>query len=343
MGNAHVDLKYFVDCDPAELGINEMVYYPILKGLVEKAAGDNEALKNLIKENEALLVVKHLLVEDVIATINYITGLRYDIGTVDNIDHLGNRRVRSVGELLQNQFRIGIARLERVVRERMQIQKDNEPPTPQSLINIRPVTSAVKEFFGSSQLSQFMDETNPIAELTHKRKLSALGPGGLNRDRASFEVRDVHYTHYSRMCPIETPEGQNIGLINSLSSYARVNEYGFIEAPYRRVDKVNHRVTDEVVYMAADEEDRYRVAQANEPLDENGWFEKERVLMRYRDDIAEVNRDEIDSFRSSKTTIPTVRSWAPTCNVRQCRCSNPKRLSSAPASSINSRTIPALW
>ena len=294
MGNAHVDLKYFVDCDPAELGINEMVYYPILKGLIEKAAGDKEQLKNLIKENEALLVVKHLLVEDVIATINYITGLRYNIGSVDNIDHLGNRRVRSVGELLQNQFRIGIARLERVVRERMQIQKDNEPPTPQSLINIRPVTSAVKEFFGSSQLSQFMDETNPIAELTHKRKLSALGPGGLNRDRASFEVRDVHYTHYSRMCPIETPEGQNIGLINSLSSYARVNEYGFIEAPYRRVDKENHRVTDEVVYMAADEEDRYKVAQANEPLDENGWFEKERVLMRYQDDIAEVSRDEID-------------------------------------------------
>ena len=294
MGNAHVNLKGFIDCDPGELGINEMVYYPILKGLIEKAAGDGEALKTLIKENEALLVVKHMLVEDVIATINYITGLRYGIGFVDNIDHLGNRRVRSVGELLQNQFRIGIARLERVVRERMQIQKDNEPPTPQSLINIRPVTSAVKEFFGSSQLSQFMDETNPIAELTHKRKLSALGPGGLNRDRASFDVRDVHYTHYSRMCPIETPEGQNIGLINSLSSYARINEYGFIEAPYRKVDKENHRVTDEVVYMAADEEDRYRVAQANEPLDENGWFEKERVLMRYRDDIAEVHRDEID-------------------------------------------------
>lgn len=306
IGNAHVSLASYVDCDPKQLGINEMVYYPILKTLLEKAGGDMEQLKRLIVENESLLVVKHLLINDVIATINYITGLRYGIGDVDNIDHLGNRRVRSVGELLQNQFRIGIARLERVVRERMQIQKDNESPTPQSLINIRPVTSAVKEFFGSSQLSQFMDETNPIAELTHKRKLSALGPGGLNRDRASFEVRDVHYTHYSRMCPIETPEGQNIGLINSLSSYARINEYGFIEAPYRKVDKINHRVTDEVRYMAADEEDRYRVAQANEPLDENNWFVKERVLMRYRDDIAEVSRDEIDYMDVSPRQMISV-------------------------------------
>ncbi|HIW04622.1 MAG TPA: DNA-directed RNA polymerase subunit beta [Firmicutes bacterium] len=306
IGNAHVSLAGYIDCDPKELGITEMVYYPILKTLIDKANGDMQQLKQLIVENEALLVVKHLLINDVIATINYITGLRYNVGYVDNIDHLGNRRVRSVGELLQNQFRIGIARLERVVRERMQIQKDNESPTPQSLINIRPVTSAVKEFFGSSQLSQFMDETNPIAELTHKRKLSALGPGGLNRDRASFEVRDVHYTHYSRMCPIETPEGQNIGLINSLSSYARINEYGFIEAPYRRVDKEHHRVTDEVRYMAADEEDRYRVAQANEPLDENNWFVNSRVLMRYRDNIAEVSSDEIDYMDVSPRQMISV-------------------------------------
>jgi len=306
IGNAHVDLAGYVDCDPAELGITEKVYFPILKNLIAKANGDMETLKNLIRENVDLLSVKHLLINDVIATINYIMGLRYGVGTVDNIDHLGNRRVRSVGELLQNQFRIGIARLERVVKERMQIQKDNEPPTPQTLINIRPVSSAIKEFFGSSQLSQFMDESNPIAELTHKRKLSALGPGGLNRDRASFDVRDVHYSHYSRMCPIETPEGQNIGLINSLSSYARINEYGFIEAPYRYVDKENKKVTDKVVYMAADEEDRYRVAQASEPLDENGWFENERVLMRFREDIAEVSRDDIDYMDVSPRQMISV-------------------------------------
>ena len=306
MGNRHVDIAGYVDFDYKELGINEKVYYPALKRLIDQAAGDKETLKKLIAENVDLLIVKHLLVDDVIATINYISGLRYDVGYCDNIDHLGNRRVRSVGELLQNQFRIGIARLERVVRERMQIQNDAEPPTPQNLINIRPVTSAIKEFFGSSQLSQFMDESNPIAELTHKRKLSALGPGGLNRERASFEVRDVHYSHYSRMCPIETPEGQNIGLINSLYSYARINEYGFIEAPYRRVDKVNHRVTDEVHYLAADEEDRYVVAMANEPLDENNWFVNERVMMRYRDDIAERYREDIDYMDVSPRQMISV-------------------------------------
>ncbi len=301
MGNRQVDLKGYVDCAPDELGIHEKVYYPVLRSLMEEAAGNAEELKELIKQNADRLVAKHLLVDDVVATINYLIGLRYGVGYVDNIDHLGNRRVRSVGELLQNQFRIGIARLERVIRERMQIQNEAEV-SPQSLINIRPIASAIKEFFGSSQLSQFMDESNPIAELTHKRKLSALGPGGLNRERASFEVRDVHYTHYSRMCPIETPEGQNIGLISSLSSYARINEYGFIEAPYRKVEKVldadgnvvNGKVTDTVEYMPADEEDRYRVAQAGEPLDENGCFVNNRVLMRYREDISEVDRTDID-------------------------------------------------
>ena len=293
LGNHHVDARDYLGCDPKEIGLNEKVYFPVLNAFVEASKGDKDVLKKLCVENIDKLIVKHILIDDIVATINYIIGLRYGIGYCDNIDHLGNRRVRSVGELLQNQFRIGISRLERVVRERMQIQNEADV-TPTSLINIRPVSSAIKEFFGSSQLSQFMDETNPIAELTHKRKLSALGPGGLNRERASFEVRDVHYTHYSRMCPIETPEGQNIGLISSLSAYARINEYGFIEAPYRRVDKVNKRVTDEVHYLAADEEDRYRVAQATEPLDENNWFKNERVLMRYYDDISEKSRDEID-------------------------------------------------
>ncbi len=305
-GNRHVDIAAFVDFDCEELGINEKVYYPALRRLMDQANGDEQLLKALIAANVERLIVKHLLPDDVIATVNYITGLRYDIGYCDNIDHLGNRRVRSVGELLQNQFRIGISRIERVVKERMQIQSDNEPSTPSTLINTRPLTSAIKEFFGSSQLSQFMDESNPIAELTHKRKLSALGPGGLNRDRAGFDVRDVHYTHYSRMCPIETPEGQNIGLINSLSSYARINRYGFIEAPYRKVDKVNKRVTDEVHYLAADEEDRYVVAMATEPLDENNWFVNERVMMRYRDDIAERYRDDIDYMDVSPRQMISV-------------------------------------
>ena len=305
IGNHHVDLAPYIDCDPEDLGVSEKVYWSVLKELLEEAGGDGEKLKTLVANNVDRLVVKHLLVDDVIATINYITGLRYGIGFCDNIDHLGNRRVRSVGELLQNQFRIGIARLERVIRERMQIQSDADL-TPQTLINIRPVSSSIKEFFGSSQLSQFMDESNPIAELTHKRKLSALGPGGLNRERASFEVRDVHYSHYSRICPIETPEGQNIGLISSLSAYARINRYGFIEAPYRRVDKVNHKVTDTVDYLPADEEDRYIVAQANEPLDENGWFAHERVLARYRDDIGEHPRDDIDYVDVSPRQMVSV-------------------------------------
>ncbi|MDR2201165.1 MAG: DNA-directed RNA polymerase subunit beta [Clostridiales bacterium] len=305
IGNAAVDLAEYIDVDPLSIGINEKVYYPVLHRLIERAKGDRKALADLCAQNKDRLIVRHILVDDIIATINYILGLRYGIGQCDNIDHLGNRRVRSVGELLQNQFRVGIARLERVVRERMQIQKEDDA-TPASLINIRPVSSAIKEFFGSSQLSQFMDEVNPIAELTHKRKLSALGPGGLNRERASFEVRDVHYTHYSRMCPIETPEGQNIGLISSLSSYARINEYGFIEAPYRRVDKINKRVTDEVHYLAADEEDRYSVAQATEPLDENGWFVNERVLMRRYDDISEKPRDEIDYMDVSPRQMISV-------------------------------------
>lgn len=307
-GNNMVELNGYVACNPKDLGINEMVHYPTLKKLIDEAEGSEEVLMGLIAKNVDNLIVKHILIDDVIATVNYLIGLRYEIGSVDNIDHLANRRVRSVGELLQNQFRIGIARLERVIRERMQIQSDAEL-TPQNLINIRPVSSAIKEFFGSSQLSQFMDETNPIAELTHKRKLSALGPGGLNRERASFEVRDVHYTHYSRLCPIETPEGQNIGLISSLSSYARINEYGFIEAPYRMVDKKNKRVVpgpEGVRYLAADEEDRYRVAQATEPLDENGWFVNERVLMRYREDIAEISRDEIDYIDVSPRQMISV-------------------------------------
>ncbi len=307
IGNRHVELAEYVGFDCTSLGVNEKkAYYPVLKRVLDMANGNENELKQLIMQNADQIVVKHLLIDDVLATINYISGLKYGIGYCDNIDHLGNRRVRSVGELLQNQFRIGIARLERVVRERMQSQSDAEPPTPQTLINIRPVTSAIKEFFGSSQLSQFMDESNPIAELTHKRKLSALGPGGLNRERASFEVRDVHYSHYSRMCPIETPEGQNIGLINSLSSYARINQYGFIEAPYRKVDKLNHRVTDEVQYLSADEEDRYVVAMANEPLDENNWFVNERVMMRYRDDIAERYREDIDYMDVSPRQMISV-------------------------------------
>ncbi len=305
MGNYHVDLDDYIGSDPRKIGINEKVYYPVLKKLIDMADGDKELLLRLCQGAKDRLIVKHLLIEDVMATINYILGLRFKVGFCDNIDHLGNRRVRSVGELLQNQFRIGIARLERVIRERMQIQNEADV-TPATLINIRPISSAIKEFFGSSQLSQFMDETNPIAELTHKRKLSALGPGGLNRERASFEVRDVHYTHYSRMCPIETPEGQNIGLISSLSSYARINEYGFIEAPYCRVDRVNKRVTDEVHYLSADEEDRYRVAQATEPLDQNNWFVNERVLMRHYEDISERPRDEIDFIDVSPRQMISV-------------------------------------
>ncbi len=284
LSNMMVDIRAHVDCNPAELGIKEKVFYPVLAQLIEEFGEDPEALALAIKKNAHELVPKHITKEDIIASINYNMHLEYGLGTDDDIDHLGNRRIRAVGELLQNQYRVGLARMERVVRERMQTQ-DAEDVTPQSLINIKPVTSCVKEFFGSSQLSQFMDQNNPLGELTHKRRLSALGPGGLSRDRAGFEVRDVHYSHYGRMCPIETPEGPNIGLINSLASYARINEYGFVEAPYRKIDKSdprNPRVTDEVVYMTADEEDNYHVAQANEPLDEDGHFVNRVVSGRYR-------------------------------------------------------------
>ncbi len=269
LSNMMVDLKAIVDIDPKEVGVTEAVFYPVLAGLLEETAGDVEELKDAIRKNINELIPKHITKEDILASINYNIHLEYGLGTDDDIDHLGNRRIRAVGELLQNQYRIGLSRLERVVRERMTTQ-DLDGISPQSLINIKPVTAAVKEFFGSSQLSQFMDQNNPLGELTHKRRLSALGPGGLSRDRAGFEVRDVHYSHYGRMCPIETPEGPNIGLINSLATYARINEYGFIEAPYRKIDKTdpaNPVVTEEVIYMTADEEDNYHVAQANEPLD----------------------------------------------------------------------------
>ena len=286
LSNLMVDLAAYVDFDPKEAGVTELVYYPVLKTILEEAGDDQEELKKLVHKNITELIPKHITKEDIIASINYNMHLEGGIGTPDDIDHLGNRRIRAVGELLQNQYRIGLSRMERVVRERMTTQ-DMDGITPQSLINIKPVTAAVKEFFGSSQLSQFMDQNNPLSELTHKRRLSALGPGGLSRDRAGFEVRDVHYTHYGRMCPIETPEGPNIGLINSLASYARINEYGFVEAPYRRIDKSdpkNPRVTDEVVYMTADEEDNYHVAQANEPLDAEGHFLNKNVSGRYLDE-----------------------------------------------------------
>ena len=281
ISNMAVDINHYVDFDCEELGVNENVFYPVLAEIL--AENDNEEdLKEAIKRNITELIPKHITKEDIIASINYNMHLEYGIGNSDDIDHLGNRRIRAVGELLQNQYRIGLSRMERVVRERMTTQ-DMADITPQALINIKPVTAAVKEFFGSSQLSQFMDQNNPLGELTHKRRLSALGPGGLSRDRAGFEVRDVHYSHYGRMCPIETPEGPNIGLINSLATYARINEYGFIEAPYRKVDKTdpqNPVVTDDVVYLTADEEDNYIVAQANEPLDAEGHFVNNTLKIR---------------------------------------------------------------
>ena len=312
MGNGTVDISYYLSAkDPnyaqvdfRQLGITEYVNLNALNEILDQGLSFEDTLE-AIRANKDLLIPKHITREDILATVNYNINLKYGIGSDDNIDHLGNRRVRSVGELLQNQFRIGISRLERVIRERMAIQEPGKA-TPQSLINVRPVSSAIKEFFGSSQLSQFMDQSNPIAELTHKRKLSALGPGGLNRDRATFEVRDVHYTHYGRMCPIETPEGQNIGLITSLAGYARINEYGFIEAPYRRVDKVNHKVTDEVVYLTADEEDNYIIGQANEPLDENGWFVNERITCRRREDILEFPNDRVDFLDVSPRQLISV-------------------------------------
>ena len=307
LSNMVVDLSKYVGFDPAEVGIHEGVYYPVLETLLNEYS-DEEELKAAIARDASDLVPKHITKEDIIASINYNIHLEYGIGTKDDIDHLGNRRIRAVGELLQNQYRIGLSRLERVVRERMTTQ-DVETITPQSLINIKPVTAAVKEFFGSSQLSQFMDQNNPLSELTHKRRLSALGPGGLSRDRAGFEVRDVHYTHYGRMCPIETPEGPNIGLINSLASYARINQYGFIEAPYRKIDKSdpkNPRVTDEVVYMTADEEDNYHVAQANEPLDEEGYFIHKNVSGRFREETQEYERHMFDYMDVSPRMVFSV-------------------------------------
>ncbi|MDO4268010.1 MAG: DNA-directed RNA polymerase subunit beta [Eubacteriales bacterium] len=308
LSNLMVDLAAYVDCDPKELGVTELVYYPVLKTILEEAGQDQEALKDLIRRNVTELIPKHITKEDIIASINYNMHLEGEIGNSDDIDHLGNRRIRAVGELLQNQYRIGLSRMERVVRERMTTQ-DMDGITPQSLINIKPVTAAVKEFFGSSQLSQFMDQNNPLAELTHKRRLSALGPGGLSRDRAGFEVRDVHYTHYGRMCPIETPEGPNIGLINSLATYARVNQYGFIEAPYRIVDKtdpMNPVVTDEVVYLTADEEDNFVVAQANEPLDEDGHFIHTNVSGRFREETSEFQKKAIDLMDVSPKMVFSV-------------------------------------
>ena len=308
LSNMMVDLDAVVDVDPEEVGVTEQVYYPVLAGILEETAGDIDELKDAIKRDIHDLIPKHITKEDILASINYNMHLEYGIGTDDDIDHLGNRRIRSVGELLQNQYRIGLSRLERVVRERMTTQ-DMEGISPQSLINIKPVTAAVKEFFGSSQLSQFMDQNNPLGELTHKRRLSALGPGGLSRDRAGFEVRDVHYSHYGRMCPVETPEGPNIGLINSLATYARINEYGFIEAPYRVLDKSdpeNPVVTDKVVYLTADEEDNYVVAQANEPVDEDGHFVNTHVSGRFREDTSEFDKVNLDLMDVSPKMVFSV-------------------------------------
>ena len=308
LSNMMVDLQAVVDIDPAEVGVTEQVYYPVLAGIIEESAGDVDEMKRLIKRDLHDLIPKHITKEDIFASINYNMHLEYGMGNDDDIDHLGNRRIRVVGELLQNQYRIGLSRLERVVRERMTTQ-DQDGISPQSLINIKPVTAAVKEFFGSSQLSQFMDQNNPLGELTHKRRLSALGPGGLSRDRAGFEVRDVHYSHYGRMCPIETPEGPNIGLINSLACYARINEYGFIEAPYRKVDKtdpMNPVVTDEVVYMTADEEDNYHVAQANTPLDEEGHFINKNVSGRYLEETQDYERNKFDYMDVSPKMVFSV-------------------------------------
>ena len=308
LSNMMVELTSFVDVDPEALGITEKyVYYPVLRQILDEN-DDIEDIKDAIKKNAADLVPMHITKEDIFASINYNMHLEYGVGNADDIDHLGNRRIRAVGELLQNQYRIGLSRMERVVRERMTTQ-DLEGVSAQSLINIKPVTAAVKEFFGSSQLSQFMDQNNPLSELTHKRRLSALGPGGLSRDRAGFEVRDVHYTHYGRMCPVETPEGPNIGLINSLASFARINQYGFIEAPYRILDKTdpkNPRVTDEVAYLTADEEDKYRVAQANEPIDENGYFVNKTVSGRYREETTSFQRSQVDLMDVSPRMVFSV-------------------------------------
>ncbi len=308
LSNMMVDITNHVECNPKELGITELVYFPVLQQILQEYGEDPEMLAEAIQKNVHELIPKHITKEDIIASINYNIHLEYGIGNDDDIDHLGNRRIRAVGELLQNQYRIGLSRLERVVRERMTTH-DAEEISPQVLINIKPVQAAVKEFFGSSQLSQFMDQNNPLGELTHKRRLSALGPGGLSRDRAGFEVRDVHYTHYGRMCPIETPEGPNIGLINSLASYARINEYGFVEAPYREIDKSdpqNPRVTDSVVYMTADEEDNYHVAQASAPLDENGYFTRNNVSGRYKEETQEYPKTMFDYMDVSPKMVFSV-------------------------------------
>ena len=310
LGNLFVDARHFLSFNPEEAGLNERVHYPTLMQLLKEGEGmDEEELKALLKEHVYDLIPRHILPDDMIASISYLIGMNYGIGRTDDIDHLGNRRIRSVGELLQNQIRVGMTRLERVVRERMSIQ-DMGTAMPSNLINIRPVTAAIKEFFGSSQLSQFMDQTNPLAELTHKRRLSALGPGGLNRDRATFDVRDVHYSHYGRMCPIETPEGPNIGLINSLSTYARINKYGFIEAPYRKVDGKNHSISSDIVYLTADEEDDFIVAQANEATvtteEGNTWFAKDHVVARWLDKIIEVPAEQVHYMDVSPKQLVSV-------------------------------------
>ncbi len=306
MSNGMVDITDFIKIDTEEAGIHEKVRFRVLKQILDSSANNDEIIEQ-VKNRIDELIPKHITKDDIFASINYINNLAYGIGLTDDIDHLGNRRIRSVGELLQNQFRIGFSRMERVIRERMNLQtQDMEVVTPQSLINIRPVVAAIKEFFGSSPLSQFMDQTNPLGELTHKRRLSALGPGGLSRDRAGFEVRDVHYSHYGRMCPIETPEGPNIGLISYLASFAKINEYGFIEAPYRKVDKETGIVSNEVVYMTADVEDEYVVAQANEPLTEDGKFARPRVNARYRDEILEVDRERVEYMDVSPKMVVSV-------------------------------------
>ena len=307
ISNGMVDISKYVDFDAKEeCGINEKVRFSVLRDILDTCE-DEESLKKEIKRRKDELIPKHIIIDDIFSTINYMNSLACGIGTTDDIDHLGNRRIRSVGELLQNQFRIGFARLERVIRERMTLQgQDLNHLSPNALINIRPVTAAIKEFFGSSPLSQFMDQNNPLAELTHKRRLSALGPGGLSRDRAGFEVRDVHYTHYGRMCPIETPEGPNIGLISYLATFAKINEYGLIEAPFRKVDKENGVVTSEVQYMTADVEDNYIVAQANEPLDAEGHFVNKKIVGRYKDEFVEVERERADYMDVSPKMVVSV-------------------------------------
>ena len=304
IGNGTVDIHNYVDFDISDLGIKELVNYEVLKSILDAVNGEKE-IKETIKERIEELIPKHVTTEDILASINYLLNLQYGLGNVDDIDHLGNRRIRCVGELLQNQFRIGLTRLERVVRERMTIQ-DLDVVTPQTLINTKPITSAIREFFGSSQLSQFMDQTNPLSELTHKRRISALGPGGLSRERAGFEVRDVHYTHYGRLCPIESPEGPNIGLISALSTFAIINEYGFIETPYRKVDPETHCITDEIIYMTADREEEEIVAQATEPLNEDGSFKNKRVRVRYLDEVIEVERERVTFVDVSPKQLVSV-------------------------------------